>query len=454
MTQSKQAYRGALLNPMADAQGEFSGFELSNDHVVVVDEGQVTVAQAIDAIRAMGHERLAAVGLRFVEGELFFGDEILELSNLVIAPGNVDTHTHIYQPRELEGDLMEWLPKMFKAGEIPAKQDSEKARAMARERLELLAANGTTRVIAWPTSSVKSARIVLEEAEALNLEVRVSFVAMDQNVPEELMEDTATTVAGLEELLTEFEGRIVVIDRFPIAVSSELRRELVRLSRAHGVLYEVHLDENQGEIAFVKKLYDGRSVVRVLAEDGVFAPGMKVGLAHSIHTNHEDRECIRANIKAGCKVFVRACPNSNNQLKSHLWNNSEYVPFPLREWQNLGAIVTMGTDLGAGNNFNLYQEMLDESARQNGGANAGDAKPSPIELLEMGTVNGARSFGKTPADLRIRENAPADFAVVTLAPPNTEIKNPADQMADRLIRGGAQGPQAMVATFVQGRCVA
>ena len=129
------------------------------------------------------------------------------------------------------------------------------------------------------------------------------------------------------------------------------------------------------------------------------------------------------------------------------------MPFPLREWENLGAIVTLGTDLGAGNNFNLYQEMLDERARQRDGVHCGNALPSPTALLQMGTVNGARSFGKTPEDLQIREGVRADFSVVRLAKVDASLKDRVESMADRVIRGGAQGPEAVVTTYVDGRRV-
>lgn len=457
MENRSHAFRAHILQPHADEHGEFEGFELEEDHVVVVDEGHVTFERAIDEIRGMSHERLKAAGLRFHQGELYFGDEKLTWNDHVIAPSNVDTHTHMYQPTNLGGRLLVWLKRMFEKGEIPAKKSPDLARTMARERLARLAKNGTTRVVAWPTSSVESARIVLEEAETLGIEVKVSFVAMDQNVPEELKEDAETTLAGLEELFAQHKDKMVVIDRFPIAVSSELRQKLAKLAKKHGVMYEVHLDENQEEIAYTKHLYDGQSVTQILSRDGVLAPGMKVALSHAIHTTHQDFESLRWVIKAGCEIHVRACPNSNEQLESH-WVYDEdqdeggrYVPFPLQMWKNVGAIVTLATDLGAGNNFNLYQEMLNERERQSSVNDAGDAHPSSTELLSMGTVNGARSFGKSVNDLRIQEGRPAEFAVVRLGEKDKAIVDPVEQMTDRLIRGGARGPEAIVATYVNGR---
>ncbi len=460
MENNSHAFRAHILQPHTDEAGSFDGFELETDRIVVVDDsGKIVLERAIDEVCEMEFPRLSEVGLRFERGELFFGDEKLEWEDQIIAPSNVDTHTHMYQPTKLGGRLLVWLNRMFEKGEIPAKAGPELARTMARERLQDLASNGTTRVIAWPTSSVESARIVLEEAEKLGLDVRVSFVAMDQNVPDALQEDAEITLAGLETLFKEYEDKVVVIDRFPIAVSSELRRGLAKIARKHGVMYEVHLDENQEEIAFTKHLYSEKSVVQILASDGVFAPGMKVALSHSIHTSHQDFETLRWIIKAGCEVHIRACPNSNKQLESH-WildkdegKGTQYVPFPLEIWKNVGATLTLGTDLGAGNNFNLYQEMLDERQRQTGKRNTGDAKPSPTELLSMGTVNGARSFDKTIGNLRIEEGRPADFSVVRLGAEDTSIIDPVEQMADRLIQGGSNGPEAIVATYVNGQRV-
>jgi cytosine/adenosine deaminase-related metal-dependent hydrolase len=447
---SLEAYRGIILNPTSDEQGDFKGFEMITDGVVVVKDGVTQLAQDIQSVMEMKHDRLTSVGLRLERGVLYQGHTEIGPTDHVIAPGMVDTHTHIYQPTGLGGRLMVWLERMFEKGEIPAKQSVDVAREMARERLTELAANGTTRVIAWPTSSAESARIVLEEAEKLALEVRVSFVAMDQNVPDALAEDEAATLGALDELFEEFGEKIVIIDRFPIAVSSSLRKKLATLARERGVLYEVHLDENQEEMAFVRELYDNRSVVKVLTQDGVFAPGMKVGLAHSIHTNHEDMESLRMSIRAGCQVFIRACPSSNETLESH-WivkgEDRSYRPFPLRDWLTAKAHVTTGTDLGAGNNFSIYKELLEERGRHDEGV------PSPTELLQFGALNGGLSFGKTVADMKIMEDCPADFAVVKGAEADESIEDRVEQAADRLIRGGANGPESVVATYVEGRRV-
>jgi cytosine/adenosine deaminase-related metal-dependent hydrolase len=71
----------------------------------------------------------------------------------------------------------------------------------------------------------------------------------------------------------------------------------------------------------------------------------------------------------------------------------------------------------------------------------------------MGTVNGARSFDKTIGNLRIEEGRPADFSVVRLGAEDTSIIDPVEQMADRLIQGGSNGPEAIVATYVNGQRV-
>ena len=324
-----ECFRGALINPSVDGEG----FDTDPDSVVMVDikRGEVELALPVAQLQRMSAERLRELGLSFDHGdgdgdELSFLDESLP-GGQIIMPGGADCHTHMYQPTGLhgEGGLMEWLPKMFDQGEIPAKQDPSIAQEMASERLGALAARGTTRVMAWATSDYFSVTTILDVAKALGLSVQTGFVAMDQNVPYELEVNPATTEQRVRNLALQYPGQISTIDRFPIAVTSALRQRLLTIAREHGLLYEVHCDEAVGEIAETGRLYGGRSIVRVLADDGVFEPGMRVGLAHGIHTTEADRALVGEKIAAGAHVYIRACPSSNHNLKSHITADGEIV---------------------------------------------------------------------------------------------------------------------------------
>ncbi len=382
----------------------------------------------------------------------------------IITPPSADTHTHTFQPDGIPGVLIEnvaregespnfqgWLPKTLKF-ESKVRANPEEARAIAQERFAEYIQHGITASLEYTTSSIPAARIVLEEARKAGLggRIKVGYVAMDQEIDfiegvhlEVKGEENQDKVLGqIRELAQDFPNQIVIIDRFPIAVSSGFRKKLAQLALQLGVLYETHVDESEGEFKIHSGLYQGRRIIEVLQDDGVFAEDMKVGLAHGIHTNADDFARIEAAIKAGVKVDVRFCPDSNESLGSHVWDG-EFVAMPFQRWHDIGARVTLGTDKGAGTGWSVFAEALKERGRFHAGR-----KPSELELLGMATVNGLRSLDLNP---RLMVGQPANFIVVNGASAfRTTLPTSREEMAALTLRA-AQTPHKILSVVVNGR---
>ncbi len=249
--------------------------------------------------------------------------------------------------------------------------------------------------------------------------------------------------------------KIAVIDRFPIAVSSKTRRQLADLARQHGALYETHLDESHNEKGIHEGIYGTRSIVQTLLDDGVFAPNGRVGLAHAIHSSAAEIALIGERIAAGCAVSIRACPQSNAALGSHFiagegHNEATYKLFPLRAWEEAGALITLGTDQGGGRNFNGFDEILWERGRH-----PMASKPSYVELLQMGTVNGLRSLGIDVEGYRVTPGNKANFVVVEMAGGGTHYAigrhhGDLESTVARVIEGGRRTANVR-ANWVDGR---
>lgn len=420
--------RGVLLKANGDE------FELVEDAMIAVDE----------------------------EGTIVEGGGDVENSNFVILPGTVNTHCHIFQPpavpgeliREVEGEgFVGWLPETLKF-ETKVKQNPELARQIARAKFEMYVANGITASLEYATSSEEAVRIVLEMAEEMGFgeRIKVGYVCMNQGVNfiegVELETSDQEALAATEALLKDFGNRIVVIDRFPIAVSSSLRKKLAELARKYGALYETHVDESEGEAEIHAGSYGGKRIMETLFEDGVFEDGSRVGLAHAIHTKKDEMELLKKRIDAGVEVNIRACPNSNAQLQSHRLSDGTYVPFPLKEWQEIGAKVTFGLDKGAGRGVNIFSEALCERGRLHVD---GDV-PSYLEQLKIATMNGMESLGLS-GGLEVGEKA--NFIVIKPAGEGVfyeGIPTDLEKLAGAVIEGG-QDSRNILDVFVEGKKV-
>ena len=411
-----EVYGGTILMPGRD---DSSDLEAVPNAAVVVDElGNIDYAGAI--------KRTSDDVQTFIYGSLARKEQYGGVPGGVpylIVPGAANTHCHTFQPPAIPGSLMEqdaegnfdgWLPTTLKF-ETDVRLNPEKARAVARAKFKMYIDSGITSSLEYTTSSYEAARLVLEVAKEMRLSrgIKVGYVCMDQGVDfidgVNLQASVEDSLGETEKLLKEFPGQVVVIDRFPIAVSSPLRKGLVKLAKEYGVLYETHFDESQGEAGIHEGIYDGKSIFQVLLDDGVFDPGNKVGLAHAIHTSPQVINLIGEKIDAGCKVYIRACPNSNAQLGSHIWDGN-HVAFPLTEWLNSGAIVTLGLDKGAGRGVNIFGEALYERGR----THTDGFVPSNLDLLRMATTHGIASLGIDPS-IGLRSGKPASFVAIDVS---------------------------------------
>ncbi len=448
MEMGTQAFRGTILRPNIE---EDDGFERIDDGIVVVQGGEVLCVTTVDEFRgdfAEKYSRIPGLKLREADSEILCYDRVVPSTRNVITTGMIDTHCHTFQPPGREGPLVTqdergqmvgWLPATLPS-ELDVKRNPKKAREWARTLFTMYIENGITGALNYTTSSEEAARIVLEVADEMDFgdRIKVGFVAMDHGIRDfgEGLDELEGTVEGqlaaTERLLEEFGDRIVVIDRFPLAVCSELRKGLAELARKHGVLYETHVNEAVEEIGFTRADYEGRSILQVLKDDGVFEENSKVGLAHGIHMTDDDFEIIREAVANGCEIYVRLCPDSNGQLHSaeipegwvrlvdgsyipetefdpeqHERLIQNVAPYPLQRWIDAGAIPTFGLDKGAGRGHNIAAEMLSERKRVHEG---GD--PDALDLWRFGTTYGMVSLGMEPDDELIPGEA-ANFVVLT-----------------------------------------
>ncbi len=153
----------------------------------------------------------------------------------------------------------------------------------------------------------------------------------------------------------------------------------------------VHVSEQRAENAAAIERF-GRTPTRLLADAG--ALGSETTVIHGVHTDDADRSLLRS---AGASVCV--CPTTEADLGDGF--------APVAEFAACNIPVALGSDAHAV--VDLFTEM--QSVERQDRARLGRrGVHQPSALLDMASVNGARSLGHGRWGLE--PGAPADFVVV------------------------------------------
>lgn len=141
---------------------------------------------------------------------------------------------------------------------------------------------------------------------------------------------------------------------------------------------------------------------------------------HMVYTTQEDRE-----IMMDKGIYAVTNPSSNLKLASGI--------APVKEYIECGIPVAIGTDGPASNNsLNFFKEMYLTCCLSK--VKYGDAAAiSPIEVLKMATVNGAKLLGKNDTTI-LDEGMFADIIMIDLLKPNMQ---PLNHIEDNLVYSGS-----------------
>ena len=174
------------------------------------------------------------------------------------------------------------------------------------------------------------------------------------------------------------------LNRFAIGVHSaySVSEELIiwgaQFAREKGLLLHIHISETEKEVKDSFKKH-GVSPVKYLDKIGVLGPN--VISAHSLWLDDEDIEIF-------AKRGVTVVHNINSILKL-----ASGYKFRYKEFKEAGVAVTLGTDgCASSNNLDILETMKTSALIQK--AWRVDPTAMPLnELMDMGTINGAKALG-------------------------------------------------------------
>jgi len=386
-TQTVQAYRASLLYFHADPAFAEDAHSWIADGLLLVADGRI---QAAGDYAALAPTLPAGVAVTDYRGH-------------IITPGFIDTHLHFPQTDMIASPapgLLPWLDTYT----FPTERqfgDPVHARAAAEFFLDELLRNGTTTALVYCSVHKASANAFFEASAARKLRMAGGKVLMDRNCPD-FLRDTAD-LRESEELIQRWhsdisgEGRTMyaITPRFAPTSTEEQLAATGELARAYpDTFIQTHVSENQDECAWVGSLFpQRRSYLDVYEHYGLMRPRAMFG--HCIWLDDTDFARLAATGSA-----IAHCPTSNLFLGSGL--------FDLARADGAGAMVTLGTDVGAGTSFSMLQTMNEayKVARLKG-----NYLPA-LRMFYLATQGAARSMGLEGTIGTLAPGAEADFIVL------------------------------------------
>lgn len=273
----------------------------------------------------------------------------------VILPGFIDCHVHYVQSPMLGsfGDtLLDWLNHYT----FPTEERySDKAFAdeVAKIFFKELLRQGTTTANVFCTTYATSVDAFFEESERYNTRMISGKVFQDRNLPDKLKDASAEESIDIaENLLKKWHNRgrqlYAVIPRFaPTSTEKQmtLMGELYQRHIDEGVYMHTHLNESNGEIAWVNQLYPQYDNYTDVYKAYGLVDRHSI-MAHSCLMKDKEWDTLYM-AKCGCAH----CPSSNLFL-----GDGEFNVWKAKDPQR-PVRVGMGTDVGGGTNFSIPRQL-------------------------------------------------------------------------------------------------
>ena len=327
-------------------------------------------------------------------------DEVLDASGMLVLPGLINTHHHLYQtltravPGAQHAKLFDWLRTLYP---IWARLDPDAIRLATTLGSLELARSGVTTVFdhqyLWPNGS--SVADQFEGAGDVGVRFHASRGSMSLSEkdgglpPDSVVQTHDEILEACRHAVDEFHDRsqgsmrqVVIAPCSPFTVTEELMRDSAELARELGVRLHTHLAETKDEEEFTIDRY-GKRPVEYAADLGWL--GDDVWYAHAVFIDADESERMAA---AG--TGVAHCPASNMRLASGL--------APVARYLDQGVPVGLGVDGSASNDSNhLLNEARIAMLLQRLGAapGIGQGEQNPVRRsLEIATIGGAAVLGR------------------------------------------------------------
>jgi 8-oxoguanine deaminase len=322
-------------------------------------------------------------------------DEIIDARGMVVLPGLVNTHHHLYQsltravPAAQNAELFQWLRTLYP---IWAGLTGEAIYVSALIALSELVLSGCTTVADHLYIYPNDSRIDDEIRAAQQLGVRFHPSRGSMSLgkskgglpPDSVVENEEDILADCERVVEEYHDpapysmcRIVIAPCSPFSVTPNLMRASAAFARERGLMLHTHVAETLDEEDFCLREFGVRPTELMRQLDWM---GPDVWWAHCV-TLDESEVALMAETGTG----VAHCPSSNMRLGSGI--------APIRAMMDANVRIGLAVDGSASNDSShmlaeARQAMLLQRVK------LGATVMSAEEALWLGTRGGSTVLGR------------------------------------------------------------
>ena len=341
--------------------------------------------------------------------------EVIDASDMVMYPGLVNTHHHLYQtfsrnlPQVQNMELFPWLKTLY---EIWKNLDEQVVYYSSLTGMGELLKTGCTTCLdhhyVFPKGMDQNLMDAqFAAADALGMRFHATRGSMDLSVkdgglpPDSVVQTVDEILRSSEKTVNRYHDpspyamhQVALAPCSPFSVSADLLRESAALARSLGVRLHTHLAETKDEEAYTKEHFHMRPLEYMESLGWI---GPDVWYAHGIHFTDEELKLL-----AQTKTGVAHCPISNMKLSSGIAK----IPQMLE----LGVKVGLAVDGSASNDgSSLLEEM--RAAYLLHRLNSSNAAPGGYDILKMATRGSAAILGREKLG-HIAPGMAADFFLI------------------------------------------
>jgi len=322
-----------IKNSLAVATMNDSKEEFSGGHILIED----------DKITSLGPNELDVKV-----------DKVIDATGMVVLPGFINTHHHLYQtltkniPLMQNQPLFSWLTNHY---EVWRELTAEAVSVSTKTGLIELMKSGTTtssdHLYLFPHhTSDELIDAEIESAKALGIRFQPTRGSMSLGKsqgglpPDDTVQTEAKIQEDTERLLSIYHDdtdgamtRISLAPCSPFSVTPELMKSTAEFALANGLQIHTHLAETLDEEAFCIEQYGDRPAIYA---DKLGWMNSNAWYAHAIHLNDEE---IQRMAETG--TGMSHCPTSNMRLGSGIAR--------IKEMMGNGVRVSIGVDGSASN---------------------------------------------------------------------------------------------------------
>lgn len=391
---------------------------IKNAIIVTVNKGREVL---FDGAIAIKDDRILDIGnskdlvLKYTEVK-----KVMDGNGKVIFPGFINTHNHLFQVllKGLGDDMAldGWLNSMmFPSAKFLTEQDTYDA-AM-HGCVEGLKSGITTMVDYMHTHNRAGLTDgIIKAYQDLGIRGVIGRGCIDLGIHKELIEDVEIVEKDLRRLFDKYHnsdnGRIklCVAPSSMWAISEEMGRMLWKIVKEYDSYFTVHLSETDFARNKTKEIH-GEIDIKLLEKWDILGP--EVVAVHCVCVDDEDIEMLK---KYDIKV--------SHNVASNMYLASGVAPIP--EMLKAGINVSLGLDGAASNNSQDMVELMKLTALQHKVNNCDPLAISAEKVLEMATIEGARTLRMEDEIGSLEIGKKADLVVFNsmISPKSIPLHNP------------------------------